>query len=128
MEKIFNQKNFNYFVWTPLFLPSSSLSGICSLILFPLFATGVVDTGGKFAAGIVDTGGNLPPVSLIPVANLLPVSLIPVAICHRQWQFATGVVDTSGKFAAGIVDTGSKFATSINNTSKNGGKICRRCR
>jgi hypothetical protein len=25
--------------------------------LFPLFATGVVDTGGKFAAGIVDTGG-----------------------------------------------------------------------
>jgi hypothetical protein len=41
--------------------------------LFPLFATGVndtrgkfaagvVDTGGKFAAGVVDTGGNLPPV------------------------------------------------------------------
>jgi hypothetical protein len=25
--------------------------------LFPLLATGVVDTGGKFAAGIVDTGG-----------------------------------------------------------------------
>jgi hypothetical protein len=35
--------------------------------LFPLFATGVVDTGGK-----------LPPVSLTPVANLPPVSLIPV--------------------------------------------------
>jgi hypothetical protein len=39
------------------FLPSSSLSGVCSLILFPLFATGVNDTGGKFAAGVVDTGG-----------------------------------------------------------------------
>jgi hypothetical protein len=46
--------------------------------LLPLFATGVVDTGGKFAAGVVDTGGNLPPASLKPVANLPPVSLIPV--------------------------------------------------
>jgi hypothetical protein len=36
-EKIFNQKNFNNFVGTPLDI--------------------VVDTGGKFAAGIVDTGG-----------------------------------------------------------------------
>ncbi len=27
------------------------------MILYPLFATGVIDTGGKFAAGIVDTGG-----------------------------------------------------------------------
>jgi hypothetical protein len=46
--------------------------------LFPSFATGVIDTGGKFAAGVVDTGGKLPPVSLIPAANLPPVSLIPV--------------------------------------------------
>jgi hypothetical protein len=62
-------------------LPSSSLSGVCSLILFQLFATGVSDTGGKFAAGVVDTGGkfaaggvdtggNLPPVSLTPVVHL----------------------------------------------------------
>jgi hypothetical protein len=62
-------------------LPSSSLSGVCSLILFPLFATGVNDTGGKFAAGVVDTGGkyaagvvdtgcNLPPTSLTPVVHL----------------------------------------------------------
>jgi hypothetical protein len=36
--------------------------------LFPLLATGVADTGGKFAAGVVDTGGN----------------------------FAAGVVDTGG--------------------------------
>jgi hypothetical protein len=37
-------------------------------MLFPLFATGVTDTGGKFAAGVVDTGCKLPPVSLIPAA------------------------------------------------------------
>jgi hypothetical protein len=36
--------------------------------LFPLFAKGVIDTGGKFAASVVDTGGN----------------------------FAAGVVDTGG--------------------------------
>jgi hypothetical protein len=47
--------------------------------LFPLFATGVNDTGGKFAGGVVDTGGNLPPASLAPAANLPPVSLTPVA-------------------------------------------------
>jgi hypothetical protein len=79
-------------------LPSSSLLGVCSLILLPLFATGVNDTGGKFAAGVVETGGNLPPAPLTPV-----------------------------KFAAGIFDTGGKFATRINNASKNGGKICHRC-
>jgi hypothetical protein len=61
------------------FLPSSSLEGLSSLILYPLFATGVIDTGGKFAAGVVVTSGNLPPVSLIPAAILSPVSLTPVA-------------------------------------------------
>ncbi len=59
-------------------MPSSSLSGLCSLILFPLFVTGVNDTGGKFAAGVVDTGCNLPPASFTPAANLPPVSLTPV--------------------------------------------------
>jgi hypothetical protein len=39
--------------------------------LLTLFATGVVDTGGKFAAGVVDTGGNLPPASLTPVAKMM---------------------------------------------------------
>jgi hypothetical protein len=44
--------------------------------LLPLFATGVIDTGGKFAAGVVDTGGNFPPVLLIPVVHLhLQISL-----------------------------------------------------
>ncbi len=34
------------------------LLGLSSLILFPLFATVIIDTGGKFAAGIdIDTGG-----------------------------------------------------------------------
>jgi hypothetical protein len=55
-------------------LPSSSLYGICSLILLLLFATSVNDTGGKFAPGVTDTGGNLLPASLTPVANLPPVS------------------------------------------------------
>ncbi len=60
-------------------MPSSSLSGVCRLILFQLFATVVNDTGGKFAAGVVDTGGKLPLASLTPAANLPPVSLTPVA-------------------------------------------------
>jgi hypothetical protein len=65
-------------------LPSSSLSGVCSLIKFQLFATGVNDTGGKFAAGVVDTGGNLPPAAKLP-----PVSTTPVANCHRYQRIET---------------------------------------
>jgi hypothetical protein len=57
-----------------------------------LFATGVIDTGGKFAAGIVDTG--LPPVS---------TTLVKLVA-----KFAAGVVDTGGKFATGVVDTGGQ--------------------
>jgi hypothetical protein len=85
MEKIFNQKNFTYLVW-------SSLGSRGNIYITSM---GVNDTGSKFVAGVVDTGGNLPPasltpaanlppVSLIPVANLPPVSLIPVATCHRR--------------------------------------------
>ncbi len=94
----------------------SSLSGVCSLILFPLFAacvvdTGgnlppvsttqrevvakfaasVVDTGGKFAASVVDTGGYLPPVLLTPVANLPPVSLTPVV--HLDLQISPRIFE-----------------------------------
>jgi hypothetical protein len=36
-----------------------------------LFATDVIDTGGKFASGVVETGGTLPPVSLTPAATLV---------------------------------------------------------
>jgi hypothetical protein len=62
------------------FMPSSSLSGVCSLILFQLFAAGVNKTrgtGGKicrrchwyrrqFATGVVDTGG-APWLAISPV-------------------------------------------------------------
>jgi hypothetical protein len=77
--------------------------------LFPVFATSVNGTGGKFAAGVVDTVGNLPPasltpaaVSLTPVANLQPVSTTQGELVAK---YAAGVVDTSGKFAAGVVNT-----------------------
>jgi hypothetical protein len=101
MEKIFNQKNFNNFVWSPLGSRGNvyinfclqvhfqvSVARYCSYYLPPestiqgelvaKFAAGVVDACGKFAAGVVDTCGNLPPVSLTPVANLPPVSTTPV--------------------------------------------------
>jgi hypothetical protein len=90
-------------------LPSSSLSGVSSLVLFPLFATGVNDTGGKFSVGGVDTGGNLPPASLTsltPAANLPPVSTTQGELVAK---FAAGVVYTGGKFAAGVVDTGGNL-------------------
>ncbi len=108
MEKIFNQKNFNYFVWTPLGSRVNIYTHFCLQVFFKESAAWYF-------------------FYILP-----PVSTHGWQICRRgrwyQWQFATGVVDTGGKFAAGIVDTGGKFATSINNTSKTGGKICRRCR
>jgi hypothetical protein len=88
-------------------LPSSSLSGLSSLILFPLFAAGVIDTGGK-----------LPPVSLIPAANLPPVSLTPVA---NLPPVSTTLAKLVAKFAAGVVDTGGTplFANISANFQKN---------
>jgi hypothetical protein len=56
-----------------------------------------------FAAGVVDTGGNLSPASLTPGG-----------------KFAAGIVDTGGQFAAGINNTsenGGKFATGVADTS-----------
>jgi hypothetical protein len=49
--------------------------------LFKLFASGVVDTSGKFAT----------------------LSTTPVVLVAK---FAAGVVDTGGKFAIGVVDIG----------------------
>jgi hypothetical protein len=63
------------------------------MILFPLFTTGVVDTGG-----------NLPPPSTTQ-AELVA-------------KFATGLVDTSGKFAAGVINTSGNFATSVIDTGE----------
>jgi hypothetical protein len=69
------------------------------MILFQLFATSAIETGGKFAADIVDTGGILLPISttqMVPVAkfaaavvidneaNLPLVSLIPVVHLHLR--------------------------------------------
>ncbi len=53
--------------------------------MFPLFATGVVDTGGKFAAGIFD-----------------PVSTTQGELVTK---FAACVVDTGGN-DTGVNDTG----------------------
>jgi hypothetical protein len=80
MEKIFNQKNFNNFVWSPSGSRGNKCINFCLQVHFQVsaawhcshylppvsttqgelvakFAAGVVDTGGKFAAGVVDTGG-----------------------------------------------------------------------
>ncbi len=99
-RKIFNQKNFHYFFWTPLgsrvsilinfvfkFILSCQQFDNYSHCLPPVsttlaklvekFDAGVVDTGGKFAGGVIDTGGNI----------------------------AGSVFDTSGKFATGVFDT-----------------------
>jgi hypothetical protein len=64
--------------------------------LFPLFATGAIDAGGKFTASVVDTCGNTPPVSMTPAV--------------LEVKFTTNVIDNCGKFASGIVDT-SKLGT-----------------
>jgi hypothetical protein len=45
-----------------------------------------------FAIGVVDTGGNLPPIS--------------ITLAKMVEKFATGVADTGGKFATGVVDNG----------------------
>jgi hypothetical protein len=73
--------------------------------LFPLFATGVIDTGGKFAVGVMIPVANLPPVSFenLPV---VPVAKFAAGVVNTGGKFATGVVDTSGKFVTGVVDTG----------------------
>ncbi len=64
------------------------------------FATGVVDTDGKFAAGFVDgvnntrgTGGKI----------------------FRRCRY----IDTGGKFATGVVDTGGALANISENFRKN---------
>ncbi len=58
-EKIFNQKSFHYFCWTPLgsrviIQINFSFKFILSCQQFDIVPN---DTGGKFATGVVDTGG-----------------------------------------------------------------------
>ncbi len=102
MKKIFNQKNFNNFVGTPLNSRVNIYINLClqvhfkvsSAWLISLFATGVVDTGGKFAAWIVDTGGKF-------ATGLNNTTETGGKICRRcRWycgKFATGVIDTDGQ-------------------------------
>jgi hypothetical protein len=71
--------------------------------LFPLFAPGVVNTGGN---------GVLTPVGNLPLVSTTQAKLVA--------KFAAGVVDTSGNFAASVVNTGGKFATCVVDT---GGKF-----
>ncbi len=78
-EKIFNQKNFNNFVETPLDSRDNIYIHFCLQVHFMVSAA-LVKLVAKFAAGVVDTGG----------------------------KFSTGVVDTGGNFAAGVVDTGGQ--------------------
>jgi hypothetical protein len=73
MEKIFNQKNFNNFVWSPLGSRGNRYINFCSLSLTP--------------------AANLPPVSLTPVANLPQVSTTQGELVAK---FAADVVDTGG--------------------------------
>jgi hypothetical protein len=58
--------------------------------LFPLFATGAIDAGGKFTASVVDTCGYMPPVSMTPAVLVA--------------KFTTNVIDNCGKFASGVVE------------------------
>ncbi len=74
MEKIFNQKNFNNFVWSPLGSRGNIYIHFCIQVHFQ-------ESAAWYCSHY------LPPVSMTPVANLPPVSLIPVANCHRRrWQ------------------------------------------
>jgi hypothetical protein len=61
--------------------------------LFPLFATGVLDTGGNLPLALFPPAANLPPVSLTPVANMPPLSS---TLAKLVAKFAAGVVDTGG--------------------------------
>jgi hypothetical protein len=73
MKKIFNQKIFNNFFWSPLGSRGNIYINFCLQVHFKVSAAWY---GSHY----------LPPVSLTPAANLPPVSLIPVAICHRCQQ------------------------------------------
>ncbi len=67
MEKIFNQKNFNNFVWSPLGSRGNIYINFCLQVHFQVSA-------------VWYCSHYLPPVSMTPVANLPPVSLIPVSL------------------------------------------------
>ncbi len=109
MEKIFNQKSFNYFVWTSLVSRvnlwisfSFEFTLRCQYDIVPILCHQVVDINSKFATGIADTEGKFP-------IGIINTSGTGGKICHRchwyQWQVSTSVVDTGGRFVTGVVDT-----------------------
>ncbi len=104
MKKIFNQKNFNNFVGTPLYSKLNIYINFCLQVHFEVSASWYCSQ--CLPPVLLTPAANLPPASLTPVANLPPVSTTlvkPVA------KFAAGVVNTGGKFAAGVVDTGGNW-------------------
>jgi hypothetical protein len=96
MEKIFNQKNYNNFVWSPLGSRGNIYINFCLPVHFQLSAAWYCSH-------------YLPPVSTTQGALVA--------------KFAAGVVDTGGKFGAGVIwyrrqfATGSKFATGVVDTA-----------
>ncbi len=112
MQKIFNQRSFNYLVWTPLGSRVNLKIHFCLQVHFKVsaawycpiicqFATGITntrETGDKIccwcrwyrrqiAAGVAD---NLPPVSLILVANL--DLWISPRIFEKIWNGPNGIL------------------------------------
>ncbi len=88
MEKIFNHKNFNCFVWKPLESRVNLPIHFCLQVHFKVSAAWY-------------WSHYLPPVSLTQVANLLPVSLIPVVhldlrisprIFEKIWNSPNGIL------------------------------------
>ncbi len=91
--KIFKQKMFNYFVWTPLGSIVNIYINFCFQVHFKISAA-------WYCSHYLCCCRCL--VLLTPAANLPPVSTTPTVSVAK---FAAGVVDTSGKFATGVVDT-----------------------
>ncbi len=117
-EKIFNQKNFIYLVWTHLGSRVNICIHFCLQVHFKVSATWYCS---HF----------LPPVSLKPVTNLPPVS---TTLAKMVAKFAAGVIYIGGKFAVGVVDTGGapweylrefskKFEAALMEYSGAGGKL-----
>ncbi len=102
MEKIFNQKNFHNFVWSPLGSRGNIYLNFCLQVHFQVSAAWYCSH-------------YLPPVSTTPLANLPPVPLI--RRCQlRRWQIATGFNNTRG--------TGGKICSRCR---WHRWQICRRC-
>jgi hypothetical protein len=89
-KKIFNQKNFNNFVGTPLD------NRVNIYINFGLQVHWYPQP---------DINLTVCYRSLTPVANLPPVSTTLLKLVAK---FSAGVADTGGKFATGVVDTGGQ--------------------